>query len=102
MAAAGEGGASSAKAAAPAAAPKAAAAPAAAPKVAVIVWRGTLHTDDGKFGPGDEAQVPAADVARLVASGHVRPVDYEDPGVTQTGNLKVTPLDGPTVQQSLA
>lgn len=68
--------------------------------VDVEVLRGTIHTDEGKFGPGETARVARKCLPRLQASGHVQGDDYVEPEETQDGKLRVTAQDGPNVTTS--
>ena len=69
------------------------------PLVEAIVFRGTVQSPEGEFGPGATIKVPASEAARLKRLGVVKPDDYEAPEEVQDGKLRMSSEDGPQVHQ---
>ena len=71
-------------------------------QVPVVVWRGVVQDESGRtFKPGETVSVDERDLPRLVLSGHIKPVNFVEP-LLQDGNLRVTPVDGPSVQAQIS
>lgn len=64
------------------------------------VYRGTVHTEEGMKGPGQEARVTQADFERLAELGFFRKDDAVEPDEVQDGSLKLTAETGPNVTVS--
>ena len=68
--------------------------------VEVTVARGTIHTDAGKFGPGETCLVTPAEKACFIAAGFILADDAVVAEVVQDGQVKVEPDSGPNVTVS--